>query len=468
MADTPATLQARDLDGLRRSFRGEVVRPSDASYDEARRLWSSVHDRRPAVILRPTTPAEVATAIRFGRDQGLELAVRSGGHSAAGHSTCDGGLVIDMSAMRGVEVDGETRTARANGGALLGELDAAAQAHGLVCPVGVVGHTGVAGLTLGGGIGRLQRHFGLTIDNLRSVELVTADGRVVRASETVEPELFWGVRGAGWNFGVVTSFEFRLHPFGPHLHRGVRTYARRDVRAAWEVFREAAPRAPETVAVIFGLDRSDPGADDPSSGGEPMAYIAFNHSGAADTVERDTEGFRRGPRPVSETAGSEPYLEVQTAHDLVLGPGHRSFIKGCNADDLRPDALDELVDLVSGAPGAGTFAVTALGGAIGRVSEEATAYAGRAAVFDLCADTAWEDPALDDEGRDWVRRAMAAVEPDATIGRYANENADAGPDETRAIYGDAKLARLAELKRAWDPDNVFHLNHNVEPAMVDG
>jgi FAD/FMN-containing dehydrogenase len=289
----------------------------------------------------------------------------------------------------------------------------------------------------------------------------------VRASETEEPDLFWGVRGAGWNFGVVTAFEFRLHPFGPLLHRGVRTYARSDVAAAWEVFREAARRAPETLALIFGIDRPEPAAGDPSPDGEAIAYIAFNHCGSSDAVERDTAAIRIGPTPIAETGGSQPYLEVQTAHDLVLGPGHRSFIKGCNADDLRADALGELVELVATAPGRGTFGVTVMGGAIGRVAEDATAYAGRSAVLDLSADSAWSDPALDDANRGWVRRAMAVVEPDATIGRYANENADVGPEETLAIYGEAKVARLADLKRAWDPDNVFRLNHNVGPSPAE-
>ena len=459
----PETL-VRDFDQLRRTFDGEVITPADAAYDDARRLWNGIHDRRPGVIVRPTSAGGVATAIAFGRDGGLEIAVRAGGHSAAGIAGGDGGLVIDLSSMRGVTVDPERRTARANGGSLLGELDVAAQAHGLVCPVGVVGHTGVGGLTLGGGTGRLQRHFGLTIDNVTAVELVTADGRLVRASETEEPELFWGMRGAGWNFGIVTAFEFRLHEFGPNLNRGVLLFAADQVREAWAVFREYAPRAPETVSVIFGIDR---GATDGSApegiAGKPSAYIAYNHSGPTDTVERDTTGLHAGPKPVSVTVGSAPYLEVQTAHDLVLGWGSRSFILGCNADDVRPESLDELVELVGTAPGQGTFSITALGGAIGRVPEDATAYAGRAAAFDLSADSSWTDPALDAANRDWVRAAMAVVESSATLGRYANENADAGPEHSRLIYGDAHLGRLAQLKRAWDPENVFHLNHNVAP-----
>jgi FAD/FMN-containing dehydrogenase len=458
-----ATLPRRDLDALRRSFRGDIITPADAAYDEARRLWNAVFDRRPAALVRPTGARDVATAIRFARDSELEIAVRSGGHSASGHSGSDGGLVIDLSAMRGVDVDPGTRTARANGGALLGQLDVAAQAHGLVCPIGVIGHTGVAGLTLGGGVGRLQRNFGLTIDSLAAVELVTADGRIVRASHTDEPDLFWGIRGAGWNFGIVTSFELRLHPFGPDLHRGLLLFPATVVHEAWDVFREYAARAPEAVSLIFGIDRA--GSDAPDAiAGRPIAYIAWNHSGVAEAVERDTAGLLAGPKPASASMSSQPYLEVQTAHDLVLGWGSRSYIKGLNADDVRPEALDELVELVAAAPGEGTFSVTALGGAIERVAEDDTAYTGRTARFDLSADTNWDDPALDAANREWVRRAMAIVEPDATIGRYANENSDAGPAETRLIYGEAKVRRLELLKRTWDPDNVFHLNHNVAPA----
>jgi FAD/FMN-containing dehydrogenase len=454
----------RDLDQLRRTFGGDVILPEDLAYGEARRLWNAMLDRRPAVILRPTTAADVATAISFARDRELVVAVRSGGHSMAGLVGPDGGLVIDMTAIHGVSVDPATRIARVGGGELLGALDVAAQAHGLVCPIGVVGHTGVAGLTLGGGIGRLQRHFGLTIDNLVAVELVTADGRTVRASETEEPELFWGLRGAGWNFGVATAFEFRLHPFGPDLHRGVRIYPAAKAHEVWSVFEAFARSAPPAVATIFGLDREGPTVDAPDAlAGEAIVYVAFNHSGAPEDVERDTAALRAGPTPVSETIGNSPYLEVQGAHDLVLGWGHRSYLLSTNGNGLSPAALDRLVDLVANAPGEGSFSVTALGGAIADVPEDATAYAGRAAAFDLSADIAWTDPDLDEACREWTRQTMVAVEVAATLGAYANGVSVAGPDVTRRIYGDVKLTRLAALKRTWDPDNVFHLNHNVAP-----
>ncbi len=463
--DVLAPLETRDLDQLRRSFRGEIIEPGDAAYDEARRLWNAIHDRRPAVIVQPTGPDDVATAIRFARDRDLEITVRSGGHSAAGFGGANGGLLVDLSSMRGVVVDAASRTARANGGALLGELDVAAQAHGLVCPIGVVGHTGVAGLTLGGGVGRLQRHFGLTIDNLAAVELVTSDGRIVRASTTEEPDLFWGLRGAGWNFGIATAFEFRLHPFGPDLHRGVLTYPAARVAEIWASFREFASRSPDALSLIFGIAAA--GADEGYPDdvvGRPICYVAWNHSGTAEDAERDTAPLRAGPRTLTSTISSQPYLDIQTAHDLAFGWGSRSFIASHNANDVRPAALDEIVELVGGAPGDSSFSITALGGAIGRVAEDATAFAGRESAFDVSADSEWQDAADDASNADWCRRVMAVVEPDRGLGGYANGNSDAGPDETRRIYGEVKLARLAELKRVWDPENVFHVNPNVAPA----
>ena len=464
MTDLLAGLPREHVDRLRATFPDEVITPGDDRYDDARRVWNSLYDRRPAVIVRPTSADSVAAAIQFGRERGLEIAIRAGGHSSAGHSSSDGGLVIDLSRLRGVIVDPERRIARANGGALLGELDVAAQEHGLVCPVGVIGHTGVAGLTLGGGMGRLQRRFGLTIDNLRAVELVTADGRAVRASETEEPELFWGIRGAGANFGVVTAFEFDLHPFGPLLHRGVRIYPASEIHAAWSMFRSFAEVATDELGLILSIARAEPATDYPASAaGGPIVVISYNHCGDAADVQRAIAPLNAGTEPVSRTDVSQQYLEAQTANDLAMGWGHRSYIKGGYADDLRPEALDALVDHVAQAPESSSFALTVQGGAIGRVADDAMAFTGRAARFEMSADTEWDDPALDEPRMAWGRRAMAIVEPDAVAGRYVNEIVESGPAETRAIYGDAKLPRLAALKRAWDPDNVFRLNHNIAP-----
>ena len=464
MVEASARPTREQVNRLAAAFGGDVILPDHAAYDDARRVWNAVFDRRPALVLRPASVADVAAAIRFGRDHDLEIAVRSGGHSASGHSTCDGGLVIDLARLRGVTVDERARTARANGGALLGELDIAAQAEGLVCPVGVIGHTGVAGLTLGGGVGRLQRHFGLTIDSLRAVELVTADGRSIRASATEEPDLFWGIRGAGANFGIVTALEFDLHPFGPLLHRGARIYPASSVHELWATFRAFARSAPDAVSFIFAIGRAEPASDYPEAvAGQPIVIVGYNHSGAADVVDRDIAPLLAGPEPASATSGSQPYLEVQVANDEAMAWGGRSFIRGGYANDLRPEVLDALVEHVARSPGDGSVSITAQGDAISRVAEDATAFTGRYSAFDVSADTAWSDPALDEVNREWVRRAMAIAEPDTIPGRYANENADFGPAETRATYGDAKMARLTALKRTWDPENVFHLNHNVAP-----
>jgi len=466
MVEAAPRIAPHHVDQLRRSC-AEVIAPDDAAYDDARRLWNAIHDRRPAVIARPSNAQEVATAVRFAREHDLEITVRSGGHSAAGLGGANGGLLVDMSGMQGVTADPRTRTARANGGALLGELDVAAQAHGLVCPIGVIGHTGVAGLTLGGGVGRLQRHFGLTIDNLAAVEIVTADGRLVRASETEEPDLFWGLRGAGWNFGIATAFEFRLQPFGPDLHRGVLTYPAPQVHQVWRIFRDYAATAPDAVAAIFGIAPAGEGGDPGDMGARVVCYLAWNHSGRAEDVDRDTAKLRIGHEAISADIGSAPYLEVQTAHDLAFAWGSRSFIKSHNANDIRPEALDEIVELVDRAPGDASFSITALGGAIARVPEDATAYAGRSAAFDMSADSDWKDAADDEANMRWCRRVMAVVEPDRALGAYPNGNADAGPEETRRFYGDAKLTRLGALKRTWDPDNVFHVNPNVAPTPAE-
>lgn len=460
-----ATPTRPQLAEFRRSFSGEMVTPDAAGYDDARRVWNSMFDRRPAMVVRPLTVDDVVAAVRFGRELDVEIAIRGGGHSSVGHSTTNGGLVIDLKRMDGVSVDPARRLARAGGGALLGKLDVAAQEHGLVCPVGVVGHTGVAGLTLGGGVGRLQRRFGLTIDSLRAVELVTADGRLVRASADEEPELFWGVRGAGANFGVVTSLELELHPFAGTLHRGVHVHPATDIQELWPIFRDFMTAAPETIAAIFTVALAEPAANYPESvAGRPIVVISYNHSGAGEDLKRDIAPLLKGPKPASVTATSEEYLVAQRSSDLDLAWGSRTAILGGYVPDCSPAVLDAFVAHVEHIPGDSSISVTAMGGAIARTPDDAMAFTGRTVPFDVSPDTAWSDPDLDEANMGWVRKAMAIVEPDLLPGRYINELSDAGPELTRHSYGDAKLERLRTLKRAWDPTNVFRLNHNIEPG----
>jgi FAD/FMN-containing dehydrogenase len=320
-------------------------------------------------------------------------------------------------------------------------------------------------LTLGGGVGRLQRQFGLTIDSLRAVELVTADGRLVRASADEEPELFWGLRGAGANFGVATSLELELHPFRGTLHRGVHIHPATDIQELWPIFRDFSAAAPDTIAAIFTVARAEPAADYPDSvADQPIVVISYNHSGAGEDVERDIAPLLKGPAPASVTATSEPYLTAQRSSDLDLAWGSRTVILGGYVADCSPRVLDAFVAHVEHIPGDSSISVTAMGGAIDRVPDDAAAFTGRTHPFDVSPDTAWSDPDLDEVNGAWVRQAMAIVEPDLLPGRYINELSDAGPEVTRSSYGDAKLERLRALKRAWDPTNVFHLNHNIEPT----
>ena len=465
MSVSPAATPTRaQLEQLGRSFAGEIIAPDSAGYDDARRVWNAVFDRRPAVVVRPSNVDDVVSAIRFGRELDLEIAIRGGGHSALGHSTSDGGLVIDLERINEVTVDPTSRRAQTGGGALLGQLDIAGQEHGLVCPVGVVGHTGVAGLTLGGGVGRLQRKFGLTIDNLRAVELITADGRFVTASETEEPELFWGLRGAGANFGVATALEFELQPFSGVLYRSARVHPASDVHELWPIFRDFAANAPDAVSAIFTIGMAEPAEDYPDNvAGKPIVVISYNYSGPPEDVDRDVAPLLRGPEPVQVTAGPQQYLEVQSSADLSMAWGGRSFILGGNIADASAQVLDAFVNHASRAPGEGSVSITALGGAIGRVADDATAFTGRNAPFDVSADISWPDPSLDDACATWVRDAMAIVDADLLPGRYVNELSDSSPEMTRSIYGDPKLERLRALKRTWDPENVFHLNHNIAP-----
>ncbi|HEY2916156.1 MAG TPA: FAD-binding oxidoreductase [Candidatus Limnocylindrales bacterium] len=460
------TLAVDAIDRFRTAFEGELIDRDHADYDAARRLWNARFDRRPAVIARPASTDDVRATLRFAREQGLPIAVRCGGHSNTGWSGVDDGVVIDLRNLAAITIDPERRRARVGGGALLKQLDVAAQAHGLVCPVGVVGHTGVGGLTLGGGMGRLMRNYGLTIDHLRSVELVTADGRLVTASTEEEPDLFWAIRGAGTNFGIVTTFEFELSPFGGVLHRGNRIYPGTRVHEVWDAFRAYADDAPDAVAPILGLGRAEPGAGYPDAvTGQVIVVIGFNHSGEASRVAADIEALDRDLQPVARTDASAPYLEVQVSGDDAHGWGGRSAISGGMANEVRPAALDALVAHSAAAPAGieASFGVTLLGGAIARVPEGTTSFGPRGGRFDVSSQAGWTDPALDAAADRWVEDAMAIVGPDLIPGRYVNEISQDEPGMPRSIYAD-RYDRLAALKRTWDPDNVFHGNQNIEPA----
>ena len=459
----PMTLADPVLDRFRSSFAGEIIAPGEPDYDGARLVWSALYDRRPNLVVRPESVADVTAAVRYARETDLMIAVRGGGHSINGFSTCDDGIVIDLSRMRGVSVDPESRLARANGGAHLGELDRAAQAHGLVCPAGTVGHTGVAGLALGGGVGRLQRRFGLTLDNLTAVELVTADGVHVRTNETDHPDLFWAVRGAGPNFGVVTALEFRLHPFGPNLTRGLRIYRPTDALPVWDAFRTLLAAAPRELALNFVIGRAMPGEEYPAEvAGGPIVIVAFTHTGTEAEALAALTPLAAAAAPVVDISTEKPYLEIQSLYDETYAWGQRYYAFGAFADDLRPATIQALVDHAGDAIGDFGFTAAGQGGAIADVPDSATAYTGHGASLRTIAESAWQDPGDDELAMDWCRRAMVIAAPDSVVGRYVNEVFEDGTDRA-TIYGPEKLERLVAIKRAWDPDNVFRSNHNIRP-----
>jgi FAD/FMN-containing dehydrogenase len=453
------------LRALADGFAGEVIVPGDPGYDSARRVWNAMVDRRPAAIVRPTGPEDVLTAIRVAREADVVIAVRGGGHSIAGLSTCDDGIVIDLSRMGGVRVDPATWTARCGGGALLAELDDAAQAVGLVCPVGVVSHTGLAGLTLGGGMGRLQRKHGLTIDNLRAVEVATADGRLVRASADEHPELFWGLRGAGANFGVATSFEFGLHPLEGVVTQGSVTHPLERAVELGALFRQIAVEGPNELMATFNMSLAPPAADfPPEVAGRPIVELTVVHSGTAQEAERDLGDLRRFGPPVVDTIAAKRYVDVQHMSDQPMAWGRRFYMKSAFLLALPDEVVAVAVEHASRIPEGceGSISTWAWGGAIAAVPEDATAFTGRDAAFWIAAEAAWEDPALDEASRGWARSFIADVTPFAVGGRYVNDVAEPGED-IAAIYGRAKQERLVALKRAWDPDNAFRLNLNVRP-----
>jgi FAD/FMN-containing dehydrogenase len=463
MVETSATIDTVALSAFRERFSGQIVLPDDGLYDAARRVWNGRVDRRPAVVVRPTSREDVVASVRFARDRDLALAVRGGGHAVAGHGTCDGGLVIDLSRLHGVTVDPERRVAQVLGGSLLGELDDAAQAHGLVCPVGVVSHTGVGGLTLGGGIGRLQRRFGLTIDNLRSVELVTADGRQVRASRDENPDLFWGMRGAGPNFGIVTDFEFDLHPMAPDMARRFGIYPAKRARELWGLFHALVAGAPDEMALSYGVGRAVPEADyPPEVAGQPVVYIGLGHSGTAEAAVRDLAALDAAGTPLIGSTGRAAYLEVQRASDDAMAWGHRTYSMGAFADDLPEPVLDALVDQVARSrDGDDSVSFGAFGGAVGRRPDDDAAFTGRMAFANVGIESFWDDLAQDDAHLAWVRETTELLDPHMAVGRYAGEVTDDDEDTVRSIYGPAKYERLQVLKRTWDPENVFRVNLNV-------
>jgi FAD/FMN-containing dehydrogenase len=446
---------AGSLDELRQSLSGDVLEPADREYERARLCFNLLIDRRPAVIARCLDAADVATALDFARSNELEIAVRGGGHNPAGHCAVDDGLVIDLSRMRNVEVDPEARVARSQGGATWLDFDAATQAHGLVTPGGVVGSTGVTGLTLGGGIGHLTAQYGLTCDGLVGAELVTPADGVVRASEEENPELLWGLRGGGGNFGVATWIELRLHPL-ERVVGGKLSYSGDGVGEALRTFREVDSRAGNELScqAQLVLDESlTPGLE-----------IAPCYTGS-DGDPEELAALRSAPGLVADTVREQSFLDQQRVFDPGYGVD-RNYWKGHFVRELPDELIDTLVERMTllGRP-PGEILIESLRGAPKDFEPNSAALGYREAAFNISVMASWTDPAHDDEGIAWARETAAAIEPYSVSGGYANYmQADEPLDRVRAAFGPASFARLRALKSRYDPDNILHRNQNIPPA----
>ena len=461
---SPRETQA--LDKLGGALRGELLLPASLDYDSGRRIWNGAIDRRPAGIVRCAGVADVVAAVRYARERELLVAVRSGGHGVGGHALCDGGLVIDLSPMKGIHVDPQARTARAEAGVLWGELDRETQLFGLATVGGIVSHTGVSGLTLGGGIGWLMRKYGATVDNLLSVDLVTADGELVTASENENPDLFWGVRGGGGNFGVVTSFEYRLHPVGPIVLAGPIFHPLEDAPEVLRFYREFAAAAPDELTTIFELELAPPLPFLPEDvHGKPIVMVGACYAGPPEDGAEVVRPLKEFGNPIADLLEPKPYLALQSMFDPLVPHGWHRYWKSVELPPLTDGAIDTLIDHTSRITSPRSYTIIfQLGGALGRVPEDATAFGQRDATHNVVINAVWtEDDPEGDRHTAWARDFFDAMQPHARDRVYVNFLGDEGPDRVRQAYGTEKYDRLVELKRKYDPTNFFRLNQNIPP-----
>ncbi len=451
------------IDQLREQVRAPVITTDDPDYERARLVHNGMVDRHPEVIVRAEQVADVIAAVNFARDAGVDLSVRGGGHSAPGFGTNDGGVVIDLSLLKHAHVDSQARTARVGGGATWGDVNYATHAYGLATPGGIVSTTGVGGLTLGGGIGYLSRGYGLSIDNLISAEVVTADGQVRAASEDENPDLFWALRGGGGNFGVVTSFEFQLHPV-KDVYVGLFFYELEAAGDLLRFFREFIKDAPEAYGAYPAFQVAPPLEFIPADRhGDTLALAVVHWSGALDEGERAMKPFRDLAPVVAEMVGPMPYPALNAAFDAIFPKGIRSYWKGSFVTELTDAAIEQHLAHGSKVPEvSATMHLYSINGACHRVASDETAFAYRDATFAPVIVAAWQDRALDQERIRWVRDYYAAIAPHSEPGGYVNFMSDDDQSRVRDNYK-GNYQRLVEVKRAYDPGNLFHLNQNVTP-----
>jgi FAD/FMN-containing dehydrogenase len=457
-------LRPERFEELRKSVRGTILQPGDEGYESARRIWNGMIDRHPAAIARCTGSADVMAGVRFAREQRLPIAVRCGGHNVAGSSMCGDGLVIDLSPMRAVRVDPSRSVVRVGGGALLGDIDHEVQAFGRAVPVGAVSETGIGGLALHGGLGFLTRKYGLTADNLVSADLVTADGTLITADETNHPDLLWALKGGGGNFGVVTSFEFRIHPVGPEVYFLLTFYPAADAAKVLECFRSFMPEAPDelmAIAIYWNAPKGEPIPEEHR--GTPVMVVVGCWCGRLDEGERATRPLRQLATPIADVSGPMPYVEAQRLFDSDYPKGLRYYWKSLYLRDLSDDVIRLACDAGAERPTPlSTVEVWALGGAMGRVRPETTAFYHRAAPFLLTIEANAEDPATDGANIAWVRSRYEDATRFSRGGIYFNFGGFwEGGEEVLAQSFGTNYPRLREVKAKYDPENVFYHNLRI-------
>jgi len=458
------TLTSKAREEIKGLIKGNLVVPDDHGYEEARQIWNAMIDRRPAAIVQCAQADDIPPVIRFARTNGLELSIRGAGHNIGGNALCDNGITIDFSRMKNVRVDAGKKRAYVEPGATLADLDKATQAQGLATPVGINSTTGIAGLTLGGGFGWLTRKYGMTVDNLVSVDIITADGKKLRASENENSDLFWALRGGGGNFGVVTQFEFQLFPVGPEVVAGLIVFPFRQAKQILTKYREFVNSAPEVLNVWVVLRKAPPLPFLPQNvHGKEVVVLPIFYCGPAAEAEKLLAPVRAFGDAHGEHIGTQPYVEWQKAFDPLLTPGARNYWKSHNFTELAGGALNSIIDFASKLPSPQCeIFIGLIAGAPNRVAPEAMAYAHRDAKFVLNVHGRWDEAKDDQRCIAWAREFFRASAPYASAGAYVNFMTAEENDRVAAAYG-ANYDRLVEIKRRYDPENVFHLNQNIKP-----
>ncbi len=461
-----AVLTEAAVQELGAALRGIMILPGNDAYEATRRVWNGIIDKRPALIVQCAGVADVIAAVQFARDHDLLVAVRGGAHNVAGNAVCDGGMVIDLSRMKSVRVDPSARTARAEPGLTWGEFDRETQAFGLATTGGLVSTTGIAGFTLGGGVGWLVRKFGTTSDNLLSADVVTADGRSVTASGKENADLFWGVRGGGGNFGVVTSFEYGLHPVGPMVMGGAVFHPAAKAKELLRFYRDFAARAPEELTTLFVFLTAPPAPFIPKQlHGTPMVVVACCYAGSLEDAAPVVQPLKEFGPPAIDLIGPMPYRVLQTMFDGSAPAGLQNYWKSQYLKDLSDDTIDVLADRTRDLPSPLTAVhIHHLQGAVARVGEDDTAFGHRGSPFILNLVSMWTDPAESEKQVRWTREFHTVMQPFSDGGVYVNFLGEEGEDRVRAAYGASKYRRLVDLKDKYDPTNFFRMNQNIRPS----